>query len=64
VLFEAPLEAEDVVVCDRSGADDTQTSARLAESGRGPGLPAPSHTTGHAGPHPAVHQANRRRRQL
>jgi hypothetical protein len=26
-------------------------------SGRGRGCPAPSHTTGHAGPHPAVRQA-------
>ena len=27
------------------------------QSGRGRGRPAPSHTTGHAGPHPAVRQA-------
>jgi hypothetical protein len=27
------------------------------ESSRGRGRPAPSHTTGHAGPHPAVRQA-------
>lgn len=27
------------------------------ESGRGRGRPVPSHTTGHAGPHPAVRQA-------
>ena len=29
----------------------------LRLSGRGRGCPAPSHTTGHAGPHPAVRQA-------
>jgi len=29
----------------------------FAESSRGRGCPAPSHTTGHAGPHPAVCQA-------
>ena len=32
------------------------------ESGRGRGRSAPSHTTGHAGPHPAVRQAVRLRR--
>ena len=29
----------------------------VSESSRGRGRPAPSHTTGHAGPHPAVRQA-------
>ena len=40
---------------------NTRPNPNLAslESSRGRGLAAPSHTTGHAGPHPAVHQAKR-----
>jgi hypothetical protein len=54
----------------RAAAEDRTTSSLLRVAmrrvldrvGAGAYVPRPSHTTGHAGPHPAVHVASRKRR--
>ena len=42
--------------------DNPNGSSAPPQSGRGRAHPGPSHTTGHAGPHPAVRVASRKRR--
>ena len=44
-------------ICTVSEPSDAEGNGIQNKSGRGRGRPAPYHTTGHAGPHPAVRQA-------